>query len=367
MAEWGWPPKKRPSLPFSPTMYEHMLVCPLSACFRASGYPQRPSLASVIGNVVHAGQEILAAEADTFSPQGTEAEFRQTAARVFDSLLEEEKHRAESSVRPLEIAWDTNRIKDARSAFILGSTTFLESARSRVADTEHRRERTITSADGLVIGTPDLVISDGSQTTIVDLKTGTLVDHDSAQRHMRQLHIYAYIWYSLYGNWPTSGILSNPTTRRQYSIPIDVEQARGIVEDGRAAVEAIKAESDPRRLARPGKPCRRCDYRPWCEPYWRDQESDRDATGAVVDLAVTPDPHSSATNGWITIRGSDQEETLVVRRGPHSLMDIEPGDTIRVIDPYMPPHSVTRVISGFTEVFVAGGESINHASVFRPP
>lgn len=352
MTEWGWPPERRPSLPFSPTMYEYMLLCPLSACFRASGYPQRPSVARAIGNVVHAGHEILAAEADAFSSEEKEAEFRHMAAQVFDSLLQEEKEKQRSSVRPLEVSWDVNRVKDARSAFILGSTTFLEPARSRAVKSERRRERTITSADGLAIGTPDLVISDGKETAIVDLKTGTLTDEESAQRHIRQLHIYSYIWHSLYGMWPTSGILSNPTTRREESIPIHADQAKEIVEDGRTAVEAIKAESDPIRLARPGDPCRRCDYRPWCEPYWRDPQSDRDAMGVVVDLAVTSDPPSSSSNGWITIRGFDAEETFPVRRGPQRLVNAEPGDTIRVIDPYLPPHSVTRVISGFTEVFV---------------
>lgn len=335
-------------------MYEYIISCPLSACFRASGYPQRPSLAKSLGIIVHAGQAALAAEAQHWPESGLEAEFRRQSARIFDVLANREKGKLESSDRRVEVNWDTTRVRDTRSAFIIASTSFLDAARYRSDKELATRERTIVSSDGIVIGTPDLVVWTSDEATIVDLKTGSLADHESEQRYIRQLHIYAYIWHSLHGTWPKKGILRNPVTKKEHRIPIEPEYALQIVVSARAALEEINGESDPHRLARPGVVCRRCDYRPWCEAYWRHKESERDVIGLVVDIAVKLDTRTSLSDGWLTIRTSEGDEVLAVRRGPRIVMDIKPGDNIRVIDPYLPPDSSIRVVSVFSEVFVFG-------------
>lgn len=334
-------------------MYESVISCPLSACFRASGFPQRPSLAKSLGIAVHAGQEALAAKAQHWPDGGMEADFRREAARIFDDLAEGEKGKLESSVRKVEVDWNTTRVRDTRSAFIIASTSFLDASRDQSGKKLPTRERTIVSADGIVIGTPDLVLSTADETTIIDLKTGSLADHGSELRHIRQLHMYAYIWHSLHRTWPIQGILRNPVTKKELCIPIEPDYAQEIVEAARCAVEEITRESDPHRLARPGAICRRCDYRPWCEPYWHDQESERDLMGQVVDIAVMLDPRASVSDGWLTMRTAAGDEAIAVRRGPESVMEIKWGDVIRVIDPYRPPDSSVRVISVFSEVFVS--------------
>lgn len=332
-------------------MFGLIVNCRLSACFRASKYPQRPSTAKTLGIVIHEGHELLAKEAPNWPSSRSEADSRRFARDLFDGLLERHRADVEDQERTVKLNWVTDRISDARSAFIISSTSFLTSSSEKLSSARPVRERTLTSADGVVTGTPDLVLSDGGSVTMVDLKTGTL-DERGRERYENQIHIYAYAYESVYGIWPSHGILRNPSTGREIRFPIDPKKAEGLIAQASKEVDRIAAEQQMAQLAQTGEACRNCDYRPWCDPYWRSEHDQSDFAGSVTEIAATLDDDTRRSNGWVTIKSEEGEETFLIRDGPALLAGLNPGDKVRGIDTFTPNESALKVITAFSEVFV---------------
>jgi hypothetical protein len=110
----------------------------------------------------------------------------------------------------------------------------------------------------------------------------------------------------------------------------------------------------PTTLARPGEACSRCDYRPWCEPFW----------GYV---ARVDHPHR-AVEGTIVGRSQNSPRVLSLRHGRHTsqlvlddvrlTQEFEAGARVRILDPVidgLPPVGRYR-LTDRSEVWFVSGE-----------
>lgn len=324
-----WPPPRRPKGPFGPTALEVMRSCPLRALFEASrGYERRTDFAARIGTAFHRALQSLSDD----PPRGRSiGQFAEEARRRFFAELEvQEQQRAG---RPRERTLPVNEVRIAHAAEavisearrIAPAVMFMQ----RSAEAPHVRpgaiaarlqtpsapdetlnaaepfedsskppeiqdpiedfetegsadvevEQEVTSKDGVFQGRVDCAVHLPEGTHLLDYKSA--MREDLPGRYERQVQLYAYLWHETRGEWPVAAEVIYPFTSAAFQVQVDPDACRDVAKEYRALVGIVGKERSPSRLALPGDICQVCDFRPWCQPFWRWQSSERSHTAAL--------------------------------------------------------------------------------------
>jgi CRISPR/Cas system-associated exonuclease Cas4 (RecB family) len=192
----------------------------------------------------------------------------------------------------------------------------------------YNTETTLVSADDLVIGRPDEVLSTEKGSIIVDYKTARSTE-EAVASYEDQIHFYAGLWQEIRGETPVAGRVEFLLDNRQHGFPIDEQRAKSLVSEARGYAQALQKSTNWVFQPKVGTHCRLCAYRPWCTDYWCSPDSQsvvqsRDLAGLVC--ADHPRDNS------IICVASDALHIAIVNRSVEPLPLWPPGTPIRALD-----------------------------------
>ena len=185
---------------------------------------------------------------------------------------------------------------------------------------------------------------------------------DLPERYMRQLQLYAYLWWEVYGEWPVAAHVVYPLTATTHEVPVDPGVCQDVAEEAKSVLRTALAAKSPDALAQPGDVCKVCEFRPWCKAFWRWQADE--ATQSVVleraDLGFegVVEKITCAASYWrIQVRWREALVEIVApeERFPQ-LRRASVGTTVRCLDMklYGLRHSPKARVSEMSEIFLLG-------------
>ncbi|PKO16703.1 MAG: hypothetical protein CVU39_07720 [Chloroflexi bacterium HGW-Chloroflexi-10] len=292
-----WPPKGHPKPPFGPSALEIMRSCPLRSCFDASdGYERRLGFAARIGTVFH---RTIQSFYEQPIPKNQKQQIAEEARQHF--LIEYQKQIAESAKHPRErgLPIDQTRVDRAIEAIIaealrINQEGFIYSSKSLQGRMDKQTvispfqtevipnvevEVPVNSGDGILSGRIDRVEHRRNETWLFDYKSA--IRDDLPGRYERQLQLYAYMWNKTRNEWPTEAHVLYPLTGSVHRVPISEEICQQIYKDTVLLITQVEEASTRSELAIPGDTCQICDFRPWCQPFWKWQSQDASLTSAL--------------------------------------------------------------------------------------
>ena len=344
-----------------------------------SGYPERPGMAALMGEIVHRSLEAIIRALVAHGCTGPQDESAVPVMRSLGGYSEVIREAINERIRDLEdnprcvgtiektsseLRQRSPEMRQATQALVTRSDfqprRFRQElpAGSKRQSTMDRRlpdgsyvEMTLESTALRLTGRADLVTLAGRDVHIVDYKTGALsVDH------VEQLQIYALLWSRIDGADParpfaTRLTASYPTCDVDVKVPTSAE-LEALEAQLRARLKNLAsqlAENPPE--ARPDEQlCRYCSVRHMCDPYWRSpafeprHEGIGDLRGEVVEV--------SGPRTW-TLRTNGGDMLLL---GSDSTVALTPGSWVRILDGRVSPASTTdsAVVSlvSFSELYV---------------
>jgi CRISPR/Cas system-associated exonuclease Cas4 (RecB family) len=354
-----WLPKGRPQPPFGPTAIEVMRSCLLRSFFDYSpGYERRMGVAARIGTAMHKAlqsftdQPFRSAEIEKIAGE---------AQRRFYIELESQKTQAAERPRESTLLWDPVRINRALEAVIVEAIRTQDHNKTRESKDYNIKEpinqgfssgeafvsRSTTlhmpasevpvqSKDGYIRGRIDRaeVIPEGIR--LIDYKSANR--DDIPERYIRQLQLYAFLWYETFGEWPIDAQIYYPLKGTFYDIPVNESICRQVAAEADALIKRVASITRPKKAAIPGDTCKVCDYRPWCRPFWTWQS-------AEVNLVKAKEKASIGFEGQIeNIRLVEHYWRLIINwkrlkirlivpqeRFPH-LVNANAGQLLRILD-----------------------------------
>jgi hypothetical protein len=217
-------------------------------------------------------------------------------------------------------------------------------------------ETELTSKDGMLHGWPDLVIRGRDATTVVDYKSGRVVEegqHDLRPSYQRQLQFYAYLEAESTGRWPSRALVL-PFDGPAWEIVIDEAECLHLANGARAELLRYN-ERVPHAQPDSAGPatCRQCRWACSCPAFWRQCDASWEtsllaARGTVVELAVS---QLGAVTFVVSVRdGTVTQESI----------------TIRAVDPRM--HPVARsIVVGADIALVALRFEVDRGTYSAPP
>jgi hypothetical protein len=326
------------------------------------GYPQRPSPAALLGDVIHGAVEVIV---DALidggctildSPDsvqvlrdlgGLSSVVRQVIDRRIDDLADNPRVSRDAREGARQILFDqigqaTNRVQLFLSRGQLparlgngharqhdGQGGHVEHGRSPLGLGAHP-EVDVVADDLRLSGRIDLVAKDESGVTITDFKTG-----QEDQSHDDQVRMYALLWDLDSERNPersavVSLLVSYPGRSRVVPSP-GPSALRSLETETRARIKHADRQATAGAPARPGPDtCQFCQVRQLCADYWE---------------TVVPDPATVAPNEWFDFEGAvvrqNGVKSWVVRAGqggmdvlvrtPSPSTALPLGRTIRVL------------------------------------
>lgn len=260
--------------PISPSKHWMNRACAyryiLSCCPHACELPASPR--AEIGTVVHK----LLEWSSTRRSQGVTAE---EASTKFDELLAAREAKLAESPLTAPIA----KLSKSCDVFLKRRHAAIRHAQrepeppafsSPRTSTSAHVEQSMTSPDGLIVGTMDAVYRRGDTIYILDKKTGDVCVGDQIKEHyIEQLYLYAGLVDECLGIMP-SGLTLVDGDGERWDLDFTPEQIRSTYQAAKDWLTAIKHEisdrsTDITKLAAPRpENCRTCQYRPGCRPYW---------------------------------------------------------------------------------------------------
>lgn len=328
----AWLPQSNLAPPVSATAYESLLSCPLQLLYsRDLSFPRRPGPFARIGSAFHRALEQSPTFLGATDPPTAIAQLLE----LFRKELERERAAAETNPREVGLPWPELRVHHAEQALAL-LVHRIWSARSKegVDRTAAKTEIELTTADGFLTGVLDRVDVTADGAVIVDYKSAEVMDEAHFERFRRQLLLYAFLWFEREGNWPIHGVINLLLAGKEVGVELDPQASRELVAEIRKAFAAV-VDAPAIRLARPGDACNRCDYRPWCRPFWQqvaqfDGTDRRGVEGEIV--AVPADPASPVFS--LKHQGHTSQLVLDQRRS-YFREQLRVGTRVRVIDPML--------------------------------
>lgn len=338
------------------------------------GFPERPSMAAVMGKIIHHALELL------FKALGARG-LPAIGSTPFQQVLRE----LDLVVRIRELVQRQQALLSAqpRSAGLRVGMSERDLynqvcrlfhplyAQTRTA----RQERTIApektfhqpeellhrlQAKGVLtevrlshptlplVGIIDLLWRDRGETRIVDFKTGVLQPH-----HREQLVLYALLWWRVTGDLPSHLELRYLEGTETFSV---AEEDLAALEEQLAAELpglSVAFERPPAQRARLGSHCRHCDVRGMCDAYWKQRPVDvavagegvwRDAEVTVVAILSEADVLCQDNAGTELVLSFREE------LGP-TLTSPQTGEQLRILSAFQPTGQMELQIRSGTEVF----------------
>lgn len=328
-----------------------------------NGYPDRPSIAALTGEVVHRSLKTII---DALVTNGCAGPHDESAVSVMRSLggysaviqeaigdqIRELEDNPRCSGTIEQTAGDLLlRVADMRqeTQALVSRTPFLSRGPLRgtpagsdpkATGTRHLpdgsyAEFTLRSTSLRLTGRADLVTLAGSEVHIVDYKTG-----EPSPQHAEQLRLYALLWsrsdhldplrpYAtrLSASYPGRDIDIDAPDKTELE---DIERQTGA---RIARVEEHLAEYPPE--ARPAtERCRRCSVRHLCEPYWLSTELQAESVGRGDLQGIITE--SCGPRAW-TLRLMNGDNLLLL--GADDTSAIMVGRRLRVLGAYLKPAS----------------------------
>lgn len=324
-----WAPRSRLTAPLSATAYESLLACPLQLLYlRDTSFPRCSGPFARIGTAFHRALESL--------PSVLTAKELEVAIRmllgVFRRELETQRAAASANPREVRIPWPDDRVHHAEQALAFlvhrsrGAKVEVPSAEKEATSAEAE----ITTRDGFLTGVIDRVDQTREGVVIVDYKSAESYDDKHLERFRRQLLLYAYLWFDRHARWPAYGVVNFLLLGKEIPVELVPRESERLVAEIRTAFNAA-AGVRPSEAARPGDACSRCDYRPWCEPFW----------GYVARV----DGRQLAVEGTVAVRSPTSPRVLSLSHGGYTsqlvlddarlglAQELAVGTRIRVLDP----------------------------------
>lgn len=231
-------------------------VWPDSPARRGGGSP-----AALLGQLVH---DVLDRAVSSGLLVGPDWEERLKALWLDASQELAERHPG----KPTE-AWPGYHLKRALlkyvAAAIRGLTTDLP------PDASILTEPQLKSSDGMLEGTPDLVLRSRDLTRIIDYKTGKAVEEQSGEprpSYARQLQLYSYLEHQTSRRWPDSAHLF-PLDQDPVEISIVAGQCIELADEARTALtnhNLLVGTSPPSNCC--PQTCRFCSFAVLCPDFW---------------------------------------------------------------------------------------------------
>lgn len=345
------PPRPTPLESVSPSSYELLLTCDARAAWAASALrglvPQHP--AALLGTCFHA----VAEAAQRRAVSGSETDVRAQARELFDELARFGHAEAHPLLRakfptPEKLPF-YNLLRER--AVVLAVEIVVPRASEAPhasADPAQVAERRFRSADGFLVGRPDLLNTAAGE--IVDYKTGmrTAEPWRVSPREGRQLRLYAYL-ASEAGIETTRGTIVRGDGQKA-SIPISKAEAQADAQQARLAGQryndSVAAGATFDDLAAPSSEnCAFCPCIPLCERFWAEAEPSWVETAGVHLEGIVSGVRTSSVSGTNLVslevqaaRGTIPPGAAVVEQIPEAWTTadgsppIRVGDSVRVID-----------------------------------
>jgi len=258
--------------------------------------------------------------------RSTATDFAQLALNVFREAFAAQQRASAKQLRERRSEWPARHVTRMENVIITTARAMADGNQVAIPAGHGSGRRTfggplvehpVRSKDGALAGVIDRVDFVTGGPKIVDYKTTAKLTDDEIAKHSRQIKFYAYLWRDESGEWPREGTLYYPVAGRECSFTIEPGECQAIADEARQEASSLDAtfSKAPENLANPGEVCSWCDFRPWCEPFWRMQ-------GALAD-----DPAFFA-GSMIGFEGSVLE---VARSGDNLLLDVTlPNRTVEL-------------------------------------
>ena len=269
----------------SPTAFCAIRECALKEVWRRNGNPPLlpASPKARVGTISHrilaeAGQGRIDADEAATIARWHEL-VSQANSEINSYPLERHLAPLENSVPDMEV----RRIRTTRNALVIArqARSIPRSNERSATPAPYGHEIPVRSTDGLVRGTIDQVVREGSTDVIIrDYKSGALLESDGGgtnqpkEAYQLQLKMYARLYAETFGQWPTSLELVSLAGESQ-KIPFTKNDCSNLLDEARASLRIVNEkvaehseDSLPAILAKPTpQACAFCRYRPACGPY----------------------------------------------------------------------------------------------------
>lgn len=378
----SWPPRGELQLPIGPTQLEVLRSCPLRIIFLKSGstYVHRLGYAARIGRAFHAALQALPALLERNMAMQQLAEL---ARDIYKKHLHEELEKARENPRESRLPMDRARSSRAEEAFVLAAIGMASAPRAKRpllvqergkpnGPQEDFQKKTILetgttllevpvkSTDGLFIGRIDRVEVHDDGAWIIDYKLAD--QEDLPERYARQVQMYASMWRDGYGDWPTGATVVYPLSGSKHSVDVSPQACGSTLQDARSLLNEVigSRADDVGKLARPGDVCTVCEFRPWCQPFWRYQETQfrtkESFKCASVGIETTVKTIKQVRSHWkvgLDWDGRAVGMTVPIEEAPQ-LSSVKQGVRLRILDAELKGlrQRPTMEVSPYTEVYL---------------
>ena len=337
----------------SPTLYETLLGCPAKASWIVFGRHDLVAAhpLAILGTCFHEVMEAV----QKGQISGSADECRDAARDRFDqraTSLHASAHALLKVKFPSPVKLPFYNLFRERAAILAAERCGrVQDGPTSGSDGEAAiAERRFTSADGLLVGRPDLI--DVQRAEIVDYKTGVAVEDGwrVSEREARQLNLYAYLAGQagiavsrgtiVRGDGETATIEIPELTAEE-----EAEHARAALAEYNAAVDG-RSFSDLARPAPDG--CRMCPCIPICEPFWQAADpSWQDSCGVHLEGIVVALDHATVqATPLVSLqvdasRGTLGSATVFAEQIPVAWTTVdgdrepEVGDIMRIVDGHL--------------------------------
>jgi len=334
----------------SPTLYETLLGCPARAAWLAHGRRDAlmPHPLALLGICFHSVMEAV----QKGRVLGSDEASRVAARDLFDesaAKIHADAHPLLKTKFPSPEKMPFYNLFRERAAALAAEycgRLDREEASSSAARSITAEAR-FSSADGLIVGRPDLI--DLQQSEVIDYKTGLSAEDgwEVSEREARQLSLYVYLANESGLNLSRGTIVRGNGETATIEIAPDVAAAEG--QRARAALTAYNTAVEDRSffdLATPApETCRMCPCIPVCEPFWQASDptwqgvSGIQIEGTIVGLESTTVQGTPLVSLNVDAsRGTLGAARISIEQIPIAWMTADgdraptAGDVIRVVD-----------------------------------
>lgn len=309
----------------SPTVNDSLRSCELKVAFQRDTRfrPVASTTSAALGTSTH---KLLEATSKGNFDRYRDKELEEQIDQYWDHLVTEE-HKKLQEVSMATVPRPTSWKKYSMNASNAFSTAL------RIVESRNAREQinhavkvspevTLSGFEGKLTGQIDLLIITQSRIAILDYKTGRVlensedVSHAIKEQYVRQLSIYAALYYEEIGTWPTHLVLESMVDGR-HEWEVDPVFAKQSAADAITRMEKFnenisrnKVKSDPSEHN-----CIWCDYKAVCNSFLHEASSEWEMTSVTVSGVLVESTIENKSHVLISSDGGNHEKTELEIRG----------------------------------------------------
>ncbi len=283
----------------SPSQYYSALNCPYKLVLANSfGYnPLLPINANAyFGSVIHKMIELISRRVIV-----DEESFTKNWQDLIIKKEIELKNKGLANIVPLKYFVTDFALKKNQLRNILQNKQSKVDGGSKTSTSSYYPEKKLANQDNSITGIADLIVKNDTFVNIVDFKTGKIytdsideygnIEQTIKKEYEFQLKLYAYLYFIMYGSYPTSLFLV--TLEDIFiEIPFTESECEKIYNEAILFLSTTNSYINSGRfetIARPSKEnCQYCAYRPACNYYsnWLvlNQNQVNDLTGVLTKV-----------------------------------------------------------------------------------